>query len=78
MTTLTPELIATLKSLSPDDKDRAIDVLTEDDLPPDSDGEVREELQRRRDEYRAGGGGAVPVEDYLAELEQRIDAGKRG
>ena len=75
MTTLTPELIATLKSLSPDDKDRAIDVLTEDD---GSDREVRGELQRRWDEYKAGGGGAVPVEDYLAELEQRIDAGKRG
>lgn len=78
MTTLTPELIAALRQLSPDDKERAIDVLTEDDGPPTENTELREELQRRWDEYKAGGGDPMPVDDYLAELQQRIDAGKRG
>lgn len=78
MTTLTPELIATLRQLSPDDKDRAIEVLTEDDGVVKEDHELRDELQRRWDEYKAGAGDPMPVDDYLAELQQRIDAGKRG
>lgn len=72
MTTLTPELIATLRQLSPEDKDRAIDVLTEDDGSPDEKTELREELQNRWDEYKAGGGDPMPVDDYLAELQRRI------
>ncbi len=56
MTTLTPELIATLRQLSPDDKDRAIDVLTEDDGPPETrtPEEWAKEIARRIEDVEAG------------------------
>jgi Putative addiction module component len=56
MTTLTPELIATLRQLSPDDKDRAIDVLTEDDGPPDTrtPEEWAKEIARRIEDVNSG------------------------
>jgi hypothetical protein len=39
MTTLTPELLATLKQLSPEDKGVVRDLLDEDDPPPGRSGE---------------------------------------
>ncbi len=56
MTTLTPELIATLRQLSPDDKDRAIDVLTEDDGPPETrtPEEWAKEIARRIEDVNSG------------------------
>lgn len=56
MTTLTPELIAMLRQLSPADKDRAIDVLTEGDGPPEkrTPEEWAKEIARRIEDVEAG------------------------
>lgn len=49
MSILTPEFIATLKQLSPEDKDQVIELLIDDDLPPDSrtPDEWADEIARR-------------------------------
>lgn len=74
-TALTPELIATLRSLSPDEKEAAIDILLPDDPapPPPTDAERaarRELFARRIAEYQRGEVKAYTAEESLA----RIDA----
>ncbi len=78
MTTLTPELIATLKSLSPNDKERAVDLLTEDDLPPDprTPDEWSEEIRRRIEDVESGR--AVLLERDEAERQVREALRARG
>ena len=78
MTTLTPELIATLKQLSPDEREVVRDLLDNlDGEATEPDTELREELQRRWDRYQSGEDKGMLIEDFLAELNQRIEARQR-
>lgn len=78
MATLTPELIEQAMQLPADDRERLARLLY-DSLDGDGDEPdtaLQEELQRRWDRYQSGEDQAIPVEDFLAELRQRIDARK--
>lgn len=74
MTTLTPELIATLRQLSPEDKDRAIDVLTEDDGPPDKSTpeEWAKELARRAEMVASGNYDSLSLEEAEREVRKAM------
>ena len=76
-TTLTPELIAQLRSLSADDKDAVIDLLLPDDppAPPVPEAERagrREMIARRIGEYQRGEVKAFTVEETLAAMDATI------
>lgn len=56
MPTLTPELIATLRQLSPDERDAVRDILDEEDGPPDTRTPEAwaAEIRRRIDDVESG------------------------
>ena len=76
-TTLTPELIAQLRSLSADDKDAVIDLLLPDDppAPPVPEAERagrREMIARRIGEYQRGEVKGVSLDEALAAMDEAI------
>lgn len=79
MATLTPELIATLKQLSPGDKDRVIDLLTEDDGPPDTrtPEEWAAEIKRRAEMVASGNYVALTREEVEASVRQAVEEARR-
>jgi putative addiction module component (TIGR02574 family) len=82
VTTLTPELIQQGLQLPPDERERFANLLLDSLEGPEADEETvrrewQEEIQRRWDRYESGEEQAIPIEDFLAELRQRIDAGKQ-
>lgn len=79
-TTLTPEFIEQGLRLAPDERERFANLLLDSLEGSEADDETREsqeEIQRRWDRYKSGADLAIPVDDYLAELQQRIEIGKR-
>ena len=51
---LPPELVAQVRGLMPDQRDRLRDIMDEEDLPPVKDTDWTAEIKRRSDEHHAG------------------------
>lgn len=73
MTTLTPELLATLKQLSPQDKGIVRDLLDEDDPPPGrSDEEEAAEIARRAAMVASGNYASLSREEAEQQVREAI------
>lgn len=77
MTTLSQELIDRGLQLPPDERERFANLLLDSlESGEAEDPELQAEIQRRWERYERGEEPAIPIEDFLAELQQRIDARK--
>ncbi len=77
MTTLSQELIEQGMRLAPEERERFANLLLESLEDEEAeDPELQAEIQRRWDRYESGEEPAIPLEDFLTELRQRIEARK--
>jgi putative addiction module component (TIGR02574 family) len=74
MTTLSPDLIATLKNLSPDERDLVRDLLDEQDGPPESRTarEQMDEIQRRAAKVASGNYTSLTREESTEQIREAI------
>ena len=77
MTASTQELFDRCLQLPPAERETFANLLLDSVDAPAADVATQEEWQRRWDRYKSGEDQAMPIDEYLAELDRRIAAGKR-